>query len=125
MKTYKEIFNHTLTEQSEKVITAKLYIDDSNHEMLYTKTDGKGRYPLSRDGSVHLSDDKPGVAKLSIDGKPHYKGEYHDVMEIDGKLGVWDYNLKLIYKLKNKSELKGFEMEWKSENWEGDFSEDV
>ena len=123
MKTYKELIE--AKDKSAKTVKAKLYLDDSNFEMLYTITDGKGNYPLSNDGSVHWSDDKAGIKKLEIDGKPHYKGKEHDVMDVDGKLGVYDLNLKQAYKIKNKKELDGFEMEWESDNWEGDFSEDL
>ena len=91
-----------ISEAKEKIQKIKLFYAPKDYDNLYTATDGKGNYSLNKDKSVNLSDSKE---DLTVDGKPKAKSLEYDVMDIDGKLGVWDSNLKLIQKYKNMKDL--------------------
>lgn len=64
-------------------------------DTIYTATDGKGNYPLTNDGSVFFSIvDNEHIREL--DGKPHSTSDEEYIFLVDGKLGVYDNNLKLL-----------------------------
>jgi hypothetical protein len=84
-----------VTAGKNKLIKIKLYTDPDNFDEIFTITDGKGNYPLSNDNAIFWTD-KRGVNDLNLDGNPDklYKGKpFLQVVEVDGKLGVWDTNL--------------------------------
>ena len=85
-----------------KIIKAGMYnkITKEFSDNIYTLEED-GKYPLNHDGSVHFTS-KDDVDNISYKlEKPCYAGSYFtdDILEIDGKFGVYDWNMNLIGKL--------------------------
>lgn len=91
-----------------KVIKIKEYGDPHNFDTLYTSTDGNGNYPLTNDNAVFMSEKKNAKELKELDGKPKSKDRELYVMEVDGKLGIYDSNLKAMKTFRKMSDLESF-----------------
>jgi hypothetical protein len=88
------IKNHISTKN--KLIEIEKFFKYTNSEKLYTLTDGKGNYTLSKSGEIWWGDknDKSNLIKEDeVHGNPLKK--YGDISNLSiikyqGKLGVWD-----------------------------------
>ncbi len=99
MKTYKEILEDKLN-----ILKVKLYYSVKEYDSLFTKSN-KSEYPLNKDKSVFFTDDIKDLDDLTIDGKPKGKTTSYDVMDVNGNLGIYNQNLKLVMKFKNMNDL--------------------
>lgn len=82
-----------------KLLKIKSWDTPDKFSYLYAGTDGRGNYTLANNGSVWVTDDPKNQFLQEVDGKPHCKEKDSDywVWEVNGKLGVYDDNLKMIY----------------------------
>jgi len=64
-------------------------------QKIYTKTDGRGNYPLTQGGHVMMTQDPDSEYISELDGEPHSKNSEYDLYSVNGKLGLYDGNLKL------------------------------
>ena len=93
----------------KKVIKVKIYNREIRKDSANTYTiEEDGKYPLNNDGSVsfsYLEDNDLFSVPLRI---PYYSGwdeKYiDDILEIDGKFGIYDWNMNLIGELYNRIE---------------------
>lgn len=78
-----------------QIVKVEFFSNPEESDELFTVTDGKGSYSLSKDGSVWWADksNKNILEDESVEGNPkkEYKGKpLYQVLKVNGKLGVWD-----------------------------------
>ena len=95
-----------LNEESLKLIPVTFWwsLDLDDNETFYTYTDGKGNYPLAKDGSIFVGEKNNKNIK-DLDGKPHSKSKKVFVAKLNNVFGLYDGNFKLVKKFKDIDDL--------------------
>lgn len=101
-KTYEKYLAESVT-----MIPVKFYDKNGQIDTLYTATDRMGKYSLTNSGAVFFTDNKND--DLEIHGKPHSNEKELYLCFINGKLGIYDSNMKMKHgPFKSFSEAKDF-----------------
>lgn len=106
MKDIIEKLNNYLNEKELTLVKITVWesLDEKSSDDYYTYTDGKN-YPLTKDGSIFLSDEKDAKIIKDLDGEPSSKSKKVIVAKLNNVFGLFDSNLKLVKKFKDLNEL--------------------
>lgn len=90
-----------IVEENEgiKILKVRMYDLNPNDDGadIYAATDGAGNFALANGGGVWFADDVNNPHLKNIDGKPHSKSNDLAIMNVNGKLGLYDDNLKMVH----------------------------